>query len=158
MFRIGDKIVYPMHGAGIIEDIQEKEILGEIQSYYILKLPIGDMKVMIPINNSEELGLRDIVDNETLTSVIKQFNMVSEDMQSNWNRRYRKNMEKIKTGDIYEVAEVVSSLHQLDITKGLSTGEKKMLNNAKQILISEFVLVKDISNEDAEELIFGNIK
>ncbi|MFZ7121525.1 MAG: CarD family transcriptional regulator [Eubacteriaceae bacterium] len=158
MFRIGDKIVYPMHGAGIIEDIQEKEILGEIQSYYILKLPIGDMKVMIPINNSEELGLRDIVDNETLTSVIKQFNIVSEDMQSNWNRRYRKNMEKIKTGDIYEVAEVVSSLHQLDITKGLSTGEKKMLNNAKQILISEFVLVKDISNEDAEQLIFGNIK
>lgn len=158
MFAIGDKIVYPMHGAGVIEDIEEKEILGDTASYYILKLPIGNMKLMIPVNNFHELGLRDIVDEKTIDEVVTVLGRGQDEEESNWNKRYRKNMDKIKTGDIYMVAEVVRNLHLLDAEKGLSTGEKKMLNNAKQILVSEFVLVKNMSKEDVEEYINDHIK
>jgi len=158
MFVIGDKIVYPMHGAGIIEDIEEKEILGDTGSYYILKLPIGNMKLMIPVKNFQELGLRDIVDEKTIDEVVTVLGRGQDEEENNWNKRYRKNMDKIKTGDIYMVAEVVRNLHLLDAEKGLSTGEKKMLNNAKQILVSEFVLVKNMSKEDVEQYINDNIK
>lgn len=158
MFKIGDKIVYPMHGAGIIHDIEEKEILGDVGSYFVLKLPIGNMRLMIPVDNYQELGLRDIVDEETIDKVLEVLGMGQTEEETNWNKRYRKNMEKIKTGDIYDVAEVVRNLYLLDNEKGLSTGEKKMFNNAKQILVSEFVLVKDIDKEEAEEFILENIK
>ncbi|MPW27318.1 CarD family transcriptional regulator [Alkalibaculum sp. M08DMB] len=158
MFVIGDKIVYPMHGAGIIEDIEEKKILGDTASYYVLKLPIGNMKLMIPVNNYKELGLRDIVDEKTIDEVVEILKKGQDEEEINWNKRYRKNMEKIKTGDIGLVAGVVRNLYLLDEEKGLSTGEKKMLNNAKQILVSEFVLVKNIDKEEAEEFILKNIK
>ncbi len=153
MFNVGDKVVYPMHGAGIIEAIEEREILGKSKKYYIMRLPLGDMKVMIPTDNVEEIGLRDIINRDEVKKVIDVLKDSKTKMSSNWNRRYRANMQKIKSGNIYEVAEVVRNLQLRDIEKGLSTGERKMLSNAKQILISELVLADNIDEERAKELI-----
>lgn len=153
MFNIGDKIVYPMHGAGIIEGIEEKEILGEKRKYYIMKMPIGEMKVMIPVDNVEEIGIREIINDEDFEKVITVLEGDKTKMPQNWNRRYRANMERIKSGDIFEIAAVVRNLMLRDAEKGLSTGERKMLNNAKQMLISEVVLVSDKPQEEAEKLI-----
>ncbi|KXG74815.1 CarD family transcriptional regulator [Thermotalea metallivorans] len=153
MFNIGDKVVYPMHGAGIIEAIEEKEILGKKRKYYIMKMPLGDMKVMIPLDNVEDIGLRDIISMDEVEQVIAVLNDDTTKMPKNWNRRYRANLDKIKSGDIYEVAAVVRNLMLRDKEKGLSTGEKKMLNNAKQILISELVLARGIEEKMAEALI-----
>ncbi len=153
MYKIGDKVVYPMHGAGVIESIEEKEILGEKRQYYILKLPVGDMKVMIPINNCREIGLREVIDGEGVQRVIGILKDQSTNMSANWNRRYRANLEKIKSGDIYEVAEVVRNLINRDREKGLSSGERKMLENARQILISELVLATELEEDRAQSLI-----
>ena len=142
MFKVGDKIVYPMHGAGIIDSIEEKDILGEKQAYYILKMP-GGVKVMVPTNKAEEIGVRSIIDKNSVTNVFQILEDDKTQMSMNWNKRYRDNMEKIKSGDIYEVADVVRNLSFKQKEKGLSTGEKKMLTNAKQILISELVLAED---------------
>lgn len=153
MFIVGDKIVYPMHGAGIIEDIEEKKILGETKQYYILRVPCGDMKIMIPIGQAREIGIRPIVDCDCLSRIEILLGEPSGPMPDNWNRRYRENMEKLKTGEIERVAEVVRNLVRVDRVKKLSTGEKKMLSNAKQILISEMILSGNMTNEEAEELI-----
>ena len=153
MFNIGDKIVYPMHGAGVIEDIEEKEILGEKKSYYVMKIPVGNLKVLVPVDNVEDIGIRDIISPEEADSVIKIFSVDKETKQINWNKRYRDNLERIKTGDIFEVARVVRNLMKRDSLKGLSTGERKMLTNAKHILISELVLVKNLDKDELEEKI-----
>ncbi|MCF6462468.1 CarD family transcriptional regulator [Clostridium sp. Cult1] len=153
MFNIGDKVVYPMHGAGIIEGIEEKEILGEKRKYYIMRMPIGDMKVMIPVDNVEEIGIREIINNDDLEKVLNILKGDRTKMPQNWNRRYRINMEKIKSGDIFEIASVVRNLMLRDAEKSLSTGERKMLNSAKQMLISEIVLVVDSNQEETEKLI-----
>lgn len=158
MFEIGDKVVYPMHGAGIIEGIEEREILGEKQSYYILRFPVGDMKVMIPIDNVEQIGIREVIPVEEVDKVVEFLSGDKSQMSSNWNKRYRQNMEKIKSGDIYEVAEVVRNLMLRDREKGLSTAERKMLTNARQILISEIVLSKDADEEEVTALIDGIIE
>lgn len=158
MFNIGDKVVYPMHGAGIIESIEEKEILGEKRKYYILLLPLRNMKVMIPLDNVDTMGLRDIISEKEVEQVLAVLNDDESKMPKNWNRRYRANMDKIKSGDIYEVAGVVRNLMLRDKEKGLSTGERKMLNNAKQILISELVLVNDSDELSVEELINETIQ
>jgi len=158
MFDVGDKIVYPMHGAGIIESIEEKEILGFKQYYYIIKMPIGDMKVMIPIDNVDDIGIREIIDANEAEKV---FELLKEDriaVNNNWNKRYRENMMKIKSGDIFEVAEVVKTLMLREKEKGLSTGEKKMLSNAKQILISELVLAKGVNQDEIENIIDSYVK
>ncbi len=153
MYNIGDKIVYPMHGAGVIESIEEKEILGNKQKYYIMKMPIGDMKVMIPMTSVEEIGIRQVIDQKQAEGVIQIFQCDQTDMSSNWNKRYRENMVKIKSGNIFEVANVVKNLMCRDKEKGLSTGERKMLNSAKQILISELVLAKDMQQDEVEGLL-----
>jgi len=153
MFAIGDKIVYPMHGAGIIEKIEEKKILGEIREYYILNVSCGDMKIMIPVDSSDEIGIRSIITEGELTQVINILSDESSEMSANWNRRYRENMEKLKTGDVLEVAEVVRNLMRTDRHKKLSTGEKKMLTNAKQILSSEIILIKGIDLNEANNMI-----
>jgi CarD family transcriptional regulator len=149
MFNVGDKVVYPMYGAGVIESIEEKEILGEIRKYYVMRMPVGDMKVMIPINNVQNIGLRDVVDDSLIDSVMDNMCVEDADLAVNWNQRYRANMDKVKSGDIFKVAEVVRSLMLREREKGLSTGERKMLENAKQILVSEFVLVKEIDEIEA---------
>ncbi|WCN39798.1 CarD family transcriptional regulator [Aneurinibacillus uraniidurans] len=153
MFQIGDKIVYPMHGAGVIEAIEEKEILGEKQQYYIMKMPVGNMQVMIPMGKVSNLGIREVIDMPALEHVLQILRTDEIDVSTNWNRRFRKNMEKMRTGDIYEVADVVRDLMRRDREKGLSTGERKMLDNARQILLSELVLVKDIDEEQATTLL-----
>lgn len=153
MFSIGDKIVYPMHGAGVIESIEEKEILGEKKSYYVMKMPVGDMKVMIPINNVDCIGIRDIINRNDADKVFKSLEISCDEQTANWNKRYRENMIKIKSGDVFEVAEVVKSLVSRERNKGLSTGERKMLNSAKQILISELVLAKNMNPMDVEDII-----
>jgi len=153
MFDVGDKIVYPMHGAGVIESIEEREILGHKQYYYIVKMPIGDMKVMIPTNNVDDIGIREIIDIREVEKVIDILKTQNTSVTNNWNKRYRENMMKIKTGDIFEVAEVVKILMTREKEKGLSTGEKKMLNNAKQILISELVLAKGVDQSEIESAI-----
>jgi len=153
MFAIGDKIVYPMHGAGVIEKIEEKKILDEIREYYILKVPCGDMKIMIPVNSIKEIGIRSIVTEEELADVIKTLEGESSQMSANWNRRYRENMEKLKTGDMHEVAEVVRNLMRTDRQKKLSTVEKKMLSSAKQILTSEIILIMGIDLMEANNIV-----
>lgn len=158
MFGIGDRIVYPMHGAGIIEDIEEVEILGEKRKYFIIKMPIGDMKVMVPVDSAEEVGVRQIVDKVDMDQVVKILRGHKTSMPQNWNRRYRANMDKIKSGDIFELASVVRNLMMLDNEKGLSTGERKMLSGAKQMLVSEMVLVCDMRVEDTEELIKESVE
>lgn len=150
MFNIGDKVVYPMHGAGVIEAIEEQEILGEMRKYYVMRMPIGDMKVMIPTNNVKEIGLRQVIDEDGVQRVLSILNDKSNTMSHNWNHRYRNNLEKIKSGDIYEVAEVVKNLILREQEKGLSTGERKMLENARQILISELVLARGTEEEKIE--------
>lgn len=155
MFKIGDKVVYPMHGAGVIEAIEEKEVLGEIRQYYILRLPIGDMKVMIPISSCGDVGLREIIGREEVQTVLRILRGQTSVMSANWNRRYRANLEKIKSGDVFEVAEVVRNLLSRDKEKGLSSGERKMLENARQILISELVLAAELEEEKARSLIEG---
>ena len=151
MFNLGDKVVYPMHGAGIIETMESKEILGEVKNYYVLKMPIGEMKLMIPVDNVDNIGLRNIIDVESVEKVYDILRQKAEINDSNWNKRYRDNLTKMKTGDIFEVAKVVRDLTYRDREKGLSTGEKKMLVSAKQMLISEIALSTDMSSEEIME-------
>jgi len=158
MFKVGDKIVYPMHGAGTIESIEEKEVLGETQKYYVMKMPVGDIKVMIPTKNAEMIGVRDVIGNETAQGVLDVLSKNTTIVTSNWNKRYRDNMEKMKSGDIYEVAEVVRSLTFKQKEKGLATGEKKMLSNARQILVSELVLAEATDKENVEQMINDKIE
>lgn len=155
LFKIGDKVVYPMHGAGVIEAIEENEVLGERRQYYVLRLPVGDMKVMIPINNGGGVGLREVIDTEGVERVLGILHEQSSAMSPNWNRRYRANLEKIKSGNIYEVAEVVRNLIKRDREKGLSSGERKMMENARQILISELVLATELEEDKAQSLLDG---
>jgi len=150
MFNIGDRVVYPMHGAGIIEAVETQTVLGQEQQYYVMRLPIGDMKVMIPLNNVEEIGLREVIGKDEVAKVYEILSGEKSKMSQNWNRRYRANMDKIKSGDIFAVAEVVRNLSIRDREKGLSTGERKLLETARQILISELVLAED-TTEDAVE-------
>ncbi|WP_138159375.1 CarD family transcriptional regulator [Peptoniphilus catoniae] len=150
MYKIGDRVVYPMHGAGVIVGIEDKKILGKIKKYYIMKMPIKEMKVMVPVDNVAEIGLRDILGTEDMDEVLKILS--GEDnvkMPTNWNRRYRFNMDRIKTGNIKEIARVVRFLERIDQEKSLSTGERKMLTGAKQIIISEMSLVYD---KDVDEI------
>ena len=156
MFNIGDKIVYPMHGAGVIDSIEEKDILGEKQSYYILSMP-GEVKVMVPIDKAEQVGVRNIIDKSSADKVFSLLSQDETEMDKNWNKRYRDNMEKLKSGDIYEIADVVRNLSFKQKEKGLSTGEKKMLVNAKQILVSELVLAEQSNKDEMEELVDSKI-
>ena len=156
MFNVGDKIVYPMHGAGTIDSIEEKNILGENQFYYVIRMP-GEVKVMVPTDRAEQIGVRNVIGKEEAEKVISILGEDETEMSQNWNKRYRDNMEKMKSGSIYEVAGVVRNLSFKQKEKGLSTGEKKMLSNAKQILVSELVLAEHASQDEVEELINNKI-
>ncbi len=162
MYNIGDKIVYPMHGAGVIESIEEKIVLGKKQSYYVMRMNVtGEMTVMIPMQSCEEIGVRFVIDRKEGAKVLEEFRRAPILENDNWNKRHRENMQKIKTGDIYQVLNVVKELMYRDKSKGLSTSERKMLNNAKQIMISELVLsdiadkndIESIMNDTVDELI-----
>lgn len=153
MFEVGDKVVYPMHGAGVIEAVEDREVLGECKRYYVMHLPMGDMRVMIPQTSVESVGLRQIISKEDVKKVYEVLTGRETPMSANWNRRYRANMEKIRSGDVFLVAEVVRNLTLRDKKKGLSTGERKMLDNARQILISELVLAQGLSENEVADSI-----
>mgnify|MGYP002119256774 FL=1 len=150
MFQVGDKIVHPMHGAGVVDSIVQKKVNGVVREYYILKLPVGGMLVMIPTANSEEIGVRPVCEESEADRVLAAMPEIEVDMTQNWNRRYRENMTRLKSGDLLEVARVVKGLMLRDEHRGLSTGEREMLHSAKQILISEIVLSQNTSYEDVE--------
>lgn len=153
MYKIGDKIVYPMHGAGEIVGLEDKEIFGKVNSYYVLDMPIGGMKVSLPVDAVETIGVRRIISKNEADELLDDFSKYEIEETTNWNKRYRENMEKIKSGSITSVAHVVKTLMMRDLEKGLSTGERKMLSSAKQILLSELILVKGISADKAETMI-----
>lgn len=156
MFNVGDKIVHPMHGAGTISAIEEKNICNEKEEYYIISMP-GEVKVMVPIAKAEQIGVRNIIGESEVSKVLEILEEDETEMSNNWNKRYRDNMDKMRSGNIYEVADVVRNLSFKQKEKGLSTGEKKMLNNAKQILVSELVLAENSSKEEVEKLVENKI-
>ncbi|HEY8346900.1 MAG TPA: CarD family transcriptional regulator [Symbiobacteriaceae bacterium] len=153
MFQVGDKVVYPRHGAGIIEAIEEKEVLGKTRRYFVMRLPLNDMKVMVPCDNLESAGLREVISEPVLEQVLEVLRSHKGTGSPDWNHRYRTNMEKIRSGDIFELAEVVRSLSQRDREKGLSTAERKMLENARQILLSEIALARGLAVEEANRFL-----
>lgn len=157
MFTIGDRIAHPMHGAGTIDSIVKKKIDGREKDYYVLKMPVGDLMVMIPVESTEVIGVRPIISPLEAEEIIASIPGIEVNMTSNWNKRCRENMLKIKSGDLMEVAEVIKGLMLRDSEKGLSTGERKMLHSAKQILISEIVLSESSSYEEVEKRIDGAV-
>ena len=155
--QIGDKILYPMHGAGTIEKIESREILGEVKEYYILNISCGGMSLMLPVDNCDKIGVRNIVSDEELEEALCILGQESTQMLDNWNKRQRDNMEKLKTGEILITAEIVRNLTRMDRCKKLSAGEKKMLSNAKKVLVSEVMLVRNLDRDEALELVEASI-
>lgn len=153
MYKVGAKVVYPLHGVGIISSIEDKEVLGERRSYYIIKLSISDMTVMIPTNKSDELGLRQIVSDRDANKALKVISGETTDMDEDWKSRYQNNFEKIKSGSIVNVAEVVRNLFHRNKVKELSIMEKKLYENAYRLLIDEISYVKDLEKEDVQNLV-----
>ena len=149
-FQIGDKVAHPRYGAGVLESVVQKKVGGVVQEYYIMKLAKSSMIVMIPTQGSEEIGVRPVVDPDQADRVLAAIPSIQVEMTANWNRRYRENMERLKSGDLLEVARVVKGLTLRDAKRSLSTGERKMLHSARQILISELVLSKSLSYETVE--------
>jgi len=153
MFKIGDHIVHPMHGAGVVEGLERR---GEQdQVYLVLRLYSGNLKVLVPADKVKKLGVRRVIEKEEIESVVKVLQQEDHDDNNlpNWNHRYRANLEKIRTGDVFAVAEVVRSLMRQDQKKGLSSGEKRMLESAFQILSSELVLAGDMELGEVENMI-----
>ena len=151
MYQIGDKVVHPMHGAGVIDSIVQRKVAGKLEDYYLLKLSVGSMTVMIPTGNTQEIGVRPIVSSEEAKELIRALENIEVDMTQNWNRRYRENMVRLKSGDLLEVARVVKGLLLRESLRGLSNGERKMLRTAKQILISELVLAQSLPYKTVED-------
>ena len=153
-FSVGDKVVYPHHGAATIESLEVKELFGEKRDYFILKLAYGELTLMVPTDSTEEVGLREVTPAKEVPKVFKLLKKVEPMTNTtNWSRRYKANVEKLRSGDIYQVADVVRSLHQRDKEKGLSAGEKRMLTKARQILVSELTFSKDCGEEEAEKML-----
>jgi CarD family transcriptional regulator len=149
-FEIGDNVVYPHHGAGKVLKKESREIFGEEREYLTIKILHNDMTVMVPTENAAKAGLRQVIDEVTVKKVLAVLNDDVSDMPKNWNRRFKHNRDKIKTGDIYELAEVVRNLALREIEKGLSTGEKQMFTRAKKILASELMYALEMDEEGAE--------
>lgn len=156
MFKIGDKVVYPHHGAGTIESIEEKQVLEEKQTYYIVQLTQGQLTVMVPAGSISGVGVRNIISSQEAESVLAVLADDQTTMPTDWNHRFKKNREKIKSGDAFEVAEVVRNLTIRDTEVGLSTGEKRMLNRARQILVSELAFALETDEVDVNKIIDEN--
>ncbi len=155
MFEIGEKVVYPHHGAGTIVKKEKRTILGEEREYLTIQILHNDMTVNVPTENAEKVGLREVIDEETVELVLKALTGNGTVMPKNWNRRFKHNREKMKTGDIFELAEVVRNLSLRDQDKGLSTGEKQMFVKAKKILVSELMYAKQMDEEETAEWLDG---
>lgn len=153
MFKIGDKVFYPMYGAGTISGIEERRILGEKKKYFSMKMPLDEAVAMIPTDTCESIGVRYIISDKEAAKALAAFKEEQVADDENWNKRHRDNMEKLRTGDIYQLVSVVKGLMLRDKKKGLSTSERKMLGVAKQMFISEIVLTGSASRNDVESIL-----
>ncbi|MCL2501010.1 MAG: CarD family transcriptional regulator [Defluviitaleaceae bacterium] len=153
MYVIGDKIVYPPYGAGVIDDLEEKEVDGQMLTYYVLHIPVGNLKIMISAAKAESLGVRTIYPKDEMLVVIEGIMNDPITMSDNWNQRYKDNMEHIKSGNLAEVALVYRNLMLRERERGLSTAEKKMMTTAKQIILSELILSQEVDKPEAEEIL-----
>ncbi len=157
MFAIGDTVLYPLYGVGVIKAIKQMEILGDVGEYYELEVCATGMSVMLPTAADKNLGLREVVDKQTALSIIDGFADIQAEICQNWNKRYRENMELLKSGDIYDAARVVRSLMGRDIERGLSTGERRMYAQAKQILMSELEVATGIKAKELELQLYNSL-
>lgn len=146
--NIGDKVVYPMHGAGEITGMEENEVGGVKNSYYVFRLPIGDMKLMLPVDKVEEAGLRELIDPAQVAEVVKVLQAETDQIQGSWNKRFHTNLERLKTGNILDAAAIARNLSRQNSKKKISSGEKRLLDLSRQILITELVYVCDKSPEE----------
>lgn len=142
MFEIGDRIVYPMHGAGVIVEKTLKTILGVEKEYYILSIPVGEIRISVPIDKINDMGIRTIVDESEIENILEILKLKDVEINSNWNARYRENLEKLRLGELEGIAEVFRDLYTLDLDRGLSMAEKKLLHSSKKMLISELSVVE----------------
>ena len=146
--KIGDRIVYPMHGAGEVAGIEENEVGGVVQSYYVLQMPMGNLKLMLPVDKVEEVGLREIIDRSQLETVEKVLGGASDDAVGSWNKRYHATLDRLKSGDILEVASVARNISRQNVKRKISSGEARLMELSRQILISELVYVLDKTPEE----------
>jgi len=149
LFQVGDKVVYPHHGAGTVVKKESREVLGQKREYLTIKILHNDMTVNVPCENADKVGLRRVIDEEMVEKVLTALTGSGTVMPKNWNRRFKHNRDKMKTGDIFELAEVVRNLSLRDHEKGLSTGEKQMFVKAKKILASELMYAKEMDEDEA---------
>ena len=150
MFKVGDKVVYPHHGAAVVEKRETKVAFGQKREYLVLRLAYGDLTLMVPADNTEGVGLREVINDEEVEEVFAVLRKKEARMPTNWSRRYKNHVEKLKSGDIYQVAELVRNLSRREQEKHLSAGEKRLLVNSRRVLVSELRLAMDVSEEDAE--------
>lgn len=153
MYIIGDKIVYPMHGAAIIESIEIREVLGIKRQYYVLTSSCKKVRLLIEISKCQDCGIRYIVDESKIEEILDILRQPPDKIISNWNKRYKENLSKLKSGDIRKIAEVIQNLHSIEKLKNLSSVDKRMLFEALDLLISEIVLVKNISEDEARNIV-----
>lgn len=158
MFKQGDKISYPMHGAGYIEAIEERVFLDEKKRYYVLRFSEGDIKVHIPVESADKAGLRRIISAAEYRRVMESFKSI-EDIEEtpNWNQRNRENLDKMKSGDVFEIASVIKSLLKRENQKSLSSSEKKMLGTSMQILVSELALASNKDDDEVKKMIMQTL-
>ena len=152
-FAVGDRIVHPLHGAGVIDSIENQRVCGVERSYYVMHIKMGDMLVKVPTDSSDAVGLPPIMKPGEAKKFLGYTGTIKPEMTQNWNRRYRENMSKLRSGNLKDVAEVIKGLTVRDCERGLSTGERKMLNSAKEILLSEIVLSQSYTYDEASTLL-----
>jgi len=153
-YKVGDQVVYPQHGVATIQKIEDKDVLGQKQSYLVLELDEGDLTLMVPASSVEEVGIRNLIGKEQVEEVLGILGKAKvTDGADNWSRRFKANSEKLRSGDIQMVAEVVRNLSIRDKQKGLSTGERRMLNRARRILAGEIAVALKLDAEGAEEVL-----
>ena len=150
MFSIGDLVVHPMHGAGVIDDIVRERVAGTTKEYDVFKMPMGGLILKIPTENSQAIGIRKVISKAEADELLEAIPSIAVEHNANWNKRYQENLLRLKSGDLREVAQVIKGLMRRDTLRGLSTGERKMLHSAKQIMISELVLVLDSDYKSVE--------
>ena len=150
MFSIGELVVHPMHGAGVIDDIVRERVAGTTKEYYVFKMPMGGLILKIPTENSQAIGIRKVISKAEADELLEEIPAIAVEHNANWNKRYQENLLRLKSGDLREVAQVIKGLMRRDTLRGLSTGERKMLHSAKQIMISELVLVLDSDYKSVE--------
>ena len=157
MFSIGDQVVHPMHGAGVIDDIVQERIMGEKREYYVFKMPVGGLVLKIPVANSQIIGIREVISCAEAETLLETITSITVEANTNWNKRYQENMQRLKSGDLMEVARVIKCLMLREAERGLSTGERKLLHSAKQIFISEVVLATQEPYQQIESRLQSSI-